>query len=290
MSTGSPSDAVSASSQIDGLFREDTPRPDHSLPLPGSPEQPRSAQQVSPEFVSIPLSDDSVGCGSDGSEAWVLTDSPRPVQQGTGGAQPPSETDDGRKAKGVATTEADATGEAPCEFDDAGVEYVWSSTSSLDWENGPFDYEVPFERPLLHEMYRFEIEYPRAAPVIRALRSLPGQAQRVGTAATAAATTAASTAVQSVQGGEVSTTAREQAGQAARYIIREVGRLGESMTEGVRQTGQELSHAVARQWPVLVVLLGNRWLEQIAELAYEGATSLPGLEQHHRLTRGLTRR
>ncbi|KAL3961475.1 hypothetical protein ACCO45_002998 [Purpureocillium lilacinum] len=216
---------------------------------------------------------------SDGSEGWVMTGRPQPVQRTA--AVPPSSGVEGSAAAGSSPNDAGAAEEKPCDFDNDSVEYLWSSASTLNWDNGPFDYEVPFDRPLLHEMYQFEADHPRAASLLRTLRSLPRRAQQVGSAAT----TAASSAVQSVQDG----TAPGQAAQAARYIIREVGRIGEGAAEEARQRGQELSEAVARQWPELVAALGSGWLGQIGDLAGEGAELLPGLEQNHRLARRATR-
>ncbi|GJN83265.1 hypothetical protein PLIIFM63780_006813 [Purpureocillium lilacinum] len=281
MSTGSPSNLqtiAGSGAQRDGPVPEATLGGSRSPSPEEPPELPR-VSELPPELLALPLDDDSEESKSDGSEGWVMTGRPQPVQRTA--AVPPSSGIEGSAAAGSSPNDAGVAEEKPCDFDNDSVEYLWSSASTLNWDNGPFDYEVPFDRPLLHEMYQFEADHPRAASLLRTLRSLPRRAQQVGSAAT----TAASSAVQSVQDG----TAPGQAAQAARYIIREVGRIGEGAAEEARQRGQELSEAVARQWPELVAALGSGWLGQIGDLAGEGAELLPGLEQNHRLARRATR-
>ncbi|KAJ6445456.1 stress response protein nst1 [Purpureocillium lavendulum] len=259
---------------------EDTPGRSQ-IPSVESPYNvPEPSRDSLLEVAAVSGDDDSIGGRSDGSDGWVLAgDSPRPA--GDDPAGPRSSTPDDRAESGHDSADVNAAAENSLRFDDANVEYLWSSASTLKWENGPFDYEIPFDRPLLHEMYDFETTYPRAAPVIRALRSLPRQAQRAGDAATSAATST----VASVQGRVVDTynecTVGEQASQAAQYILREIGRVGESVADEARRRSQEISGTVTREWPELVGALGDGWLGMVADLAREGVAALPGLEQKY---------
>ncbi|KND87569.1 hypothetical protein TOPH_07794 [Tolypocladium ophioglossoides CBS 100239] len=166
----------------------------------------------------------------------------------------------------LATDNAQASrGQTP-RFDDDDAEYLWSSDSDLDWDSGPFDYEVPFENPLLHEVYAFEHRYPRAAPVVRALLRLPAARQ---------AQNLQENIVDAYNGG---TNGAEQAAQAARYIISEVGRTGATVTEEARRRGHNISTTVQRRWPAVVHALGDGWLGSVAELVREGAASVPPME------------
>lgn len=47
-------------------------------------------------------------------------------------------------------------GEPSLTFDDANVELLHASDSSLEWDQMPFDYVVPMDRPMYHERYSFE--------------------------------------------------------------------------------------------------------------------------------------
>ena len=41
-------------------------------------------------------------------------------------------------------------------FDDSNAELIHASDSSLEWDQTPFDYVVPMDRPMYHERYSFE--------------------------------------------------------------------------------------------------------------------------------------
>lgn len=138
---------------------------------------------------------------------------------------------------------------------------MWSSDSDLNWDSGPFDYEVPFESPLLHEVYAFENRYPRAAPAIRALLRLPAARQ---------AQNLQEHIADAYNGG---TNGAEQAAQAARYIIGEVGRTGAAVTEEARLRGDGIATTIQERWPHVVHAMGEGWLGRVAELVREAAAS-----------------
>lgn len=47
-------------------------------------------------------------------------------------------------------------GETDLTFDDSNAEIIHASDSSLEWDQAPFDYVVPMDRPMYHERYSFE--------------------------------------------------------------------------------------------------------------------------------------
>lgn len=67
-------------------------------------------------------------------------------------------------------------------FDDETAEYIYSDDSDLDWDKQPFDYTVPFERPMLEERYAFEVQHPIVAPAIRQALNACSTPQRAGRA------------------------------------------------------------------------------------------------------------
>lgn len=202
--------------------------------------------------------DDSDSLGS-----WILAEGPTCTPEGEDRPGP-------RERQHHGNSRANDSHAPPLEFDDENAEYIWSSDSSLEWDRGPFDYQVPMERPLLHEIYDFERRYPQAASVIRAMLRLPGarRTQRLSDAATRGLQALQEQAAEASHQG---VPRADQAVQAVRHIMSEVTRAGEAMSREARRCGADMSATVSRQWPELVRELGEEWLAAVAALTRSAA-------------------
>ncbi|KAK5996686.1 hypothetical protein PT974_02026 [Cladobotryum mycophilum] len=214
-----------------GSGREPEPVFTPSLP----PSLRRGSDDVASSQLTRPLDDgedaDDEAEEDDEDTLWDMIDeiyptgqSPSPVaemSQFIHPADPPSQSDDENAFPGPVLR-----------FDDNDVEHL-SDDSDLDWENAPFDYIVPFDRPILNERYAFEDRYPNAAPIIRALMNLP------------ATGTAAIGQVRNLQGRVVETyhEASERLDQVAefgRYVTGIARRNGVTAAGEALQRGQDL--------------------------------------------------
>lgn len=164
-------------------------------------------------------------------------------------------------------------------FDDADVVHLSDSELDLDLDtdDAPFDYEVPFGQPLLHEVYEFEARYPRVAPIIRTLLRLPTArgGQQVGGAIASQA--------QALQHGGAARA--EQAAQAARFIISEAEGAGEAAVDDAWCRGQDIAQTMQRHWPGIAHAMGDCWLRTLADAVWEGSAAASPLERHASVVR-----
>ncbi|KJZ73320.1 hypothetical protein HIM_07324 [Hirsutella minnesotensis 3608] len=163
-------------------------------------------------------------------------------------------------------------------FDDENATVVHTDDPDLEWNNARFDYEVPFERPLLQEAYGFEARYPRAAPVMRVLAPVARRAQEARLAATETVHALREHVVEAYHEGVARA---EQASQTAERVVDIAVRTGEAVLRSARRQRLQVTRMLQRRLPGIARRLRERWQGRAAEIMvqYEMDELIPLLRQ-----------
>lgn len=174
-------------------------------------------------------------------------------------------------------------------FDDENAEYL-SSDSDLAWGNRPFDYEVPFETPLIQEGYPFENQSQISLWSSNlANQRIPGAgtARRVGDAAVNQALNVCERLTETCN---IATNQMERVVQAGRNIVTTGALVAVPSPSETSRVQEYTTASRRRRFLANLPVLGNRWIGRTGTAIRNGIKAIPPVEQYTILGKGGRRR